>query len=134
LDYILDTNALTALMAKDSALDQQLSVLTANDRLMTCVIAEGELLAGIARLAEGRRKAELRRRAEQVLAEVISIPLSNRTPTLYAELKAESFRIGRPMSDNDLWIAAVALEYNAVLVTRDKDFEAIANLVRLGWA
>jgi predicted nucleic acid-binding protein len=39
-------------------------------------------------------------------------------------------RAGTPVPDNDLWIAALVLEHDLRLITRDKHFERIPQLLR----
>jgi len=43
------------------------------------------------------------------------------------------FHIGRPIPDNDLWIAAVALQHRLILVTRDGHFSNINGLIVEFW-
>jgi predicted nucleic acid-binding protein len=45
---------------------------------------------------------------------------------LFVQLK----RAGTPVPDNDLWIAALALQHDLLLITRDKHFESIPQLLR----
>ena len=47
---------------------------------------------------------------------------------LYAKTKASQQRLGLPLDENDLWVAATALAIEATLVTHDSDFQAIAGL------
>lgn len=51
--YLLDTSAISALMRSDGAMAAWLSSLGADDRMITCDIARGEILFGIERLASG---------------------------------------------------------------------------------
>lgn len=44
----------------------------------------------------------------------------------YASLKKHAEQQGTPLSENDLWIAATAMAFNAILVTADSDFQQIA--------
>jgi len=37
-------------------------------------------------------------------------------------------RAGHPIPENDIWIAAVALQYDFVMVTRDKHFGFVPEL------
>jgi len=58
--FLLDTAAISDLMR--SGIQQWKSWmvgLSSEDRVVTCTIARGEVLFGIARLAEGKRRAEL---------------------------------------------------------------------------
>ena len=40
---------------------------------------------------------------------------------------------GRPIPENDLWIAAIALEHDLVVATQDAHFEEIDNLKVERW-
>jgi tRNA(fMet)-specific endonuclease VapC len=48
----------------------------------------------------------------------------------YARLFVQLKRAGTPIPDNDLWIAALALEHDLTLVTRDLHFQHIPQLLR----
>lgn len=50
------------------------------------------------------------------------------TTNHYAELADYAKKRGRALSNNDVWIAALAKEHNARLVTYDKDFEVFADI------
>jgi tRNA(fMet)-specific endonuclease VapC len=55
---------------------------------------------------------------------------SRETAEHYARLFVQLKRAGTPVPDNDLWIAALALEHDLLLITRDKHFERIPQLLR----
>jgi len=40
---------------------------------------------------------------------------------------------GRPLPDNDIWIAAAAKHHGMVLVTRDRHFNEVDDLQIAGW-
>jgi predicted nucleic acid-binding protein len=42
-------------------------------------------------------------------------------------------RMGKPIPVNDLWIAALCRQYLLPVVTRDRHFDVVPNLQRLGW-
>jgi tRNA(fMet)-specific endonuclease VapC len=52
------------------------------------------------------------------------------TAEQYARLFAQLKQAGTPVPDNDLWIAALALEHDLILITRNKHFERIPQLLR----
>ena len=52
----------------------------------------------------------------------------------YGNIKCELLRKGRPIPENDIWIAALARCNNLVLVTRDKHFKEIDELDIEEWA
>ena len=43
---------------------------------------------------------------------------------MFVQLK----RAGTPIPDNDLWIAALAMEHDLALVTRDRHFDKVPQL------
>lgn len=51
----------------------------------------------------------------------------------YGEIKNQLKENGRPIPENDIWIAAIAQQYDLTLVTRDKHFNAVANLSIEAW-
>ncbi len=57
--YLLDTNAISALMREDTRMGSWLSSLLADDRAVINTITRGEILFGLGRLPQGRRRAEL---------------------------------------------------------------------------
>ena len=126
--YLLDTNALSDWMAGDPGFENWLQTLGANDHIVTCTIARGEILFGIARLPPGKRRVSLEQAANQVFAQVrcLSIPAS--AADHYATVKVTQQRLGLTLDENDLWIAATALATGAALVSRDNDLARVGGL------
>ncbi len=60
-------------------------------------------------------------------------PCGRATARRYAAIKNELRRQGRPIPENDLWIAATALEHGLLLVTRDEHFQHIGGLEIERW-
>ena len=85
----------------------------------------GEILFGLARLAQGRRRAELEAKAQRLFMALPCEPVPPNAGDLYANVKLAQQRIGASLSENDLWIAATELALNAALVTSDSDFQRI---------
>ncbi len=46
----------------------------------------------------------------------------------YSEVKDDLRRKGRPVPENDVWIAATALRHDLALATRDSHFEHVDKL------
>lgn len=126
--YLLDTNAISALMRADTALASWLSSLGADERVVTCAIVRGEILFGIERLAPGRRRTELEGKAARVFAALPCEPVPSAAGDLYATVKSTQQRRGLPLDENDLWIASTALALDATLVSYDSDFQSIETL------
>lgn len=55
---------------------------------------------------------------------------SRETAEHYARLFVQLKRAGTPIPDNDLWIAALALEHDLLPITRDQYFQRIPQLLR----
>jgi predicted nucleic acid-binding protein len=126
--YLLDTSAVSALMRADTRMATWLSSLGVDDRVAICTIARGEVLFGLQRLAQGRRRTELEGKASNLFAVLPCEPIRSAAGDLYAKVKISQQRRGLPLDENDLWIAATALAMDATLVTRDSDFQGIAGL------
>jgi predicted nucleic acid-binding protein len=54
--FLLDSNAFSDLMRKDPRVEAYLAALGSNDKVMICSIVRGEILYGLARLPQGRRR------------------------------------------------------------------------------
>ena len=55
------------------------------------------------------------------------------TSEVYGEIKAELSAIGKPIPDNDIWIAALARQFDLPLVTRDAHFAVVQGLTIVRW-
>jgi predicted nucleic acid-binding protein len=126
--YLLDTNAISALMRAESRMATWLSSVRADDRVVICTIARGEILFGLGRLAQGRRRAELEAKAQNLFAALVCEAIPSAAGDFYANLKIARWSRGLPLDENDLWMAATALAINATLVSRDSDLQGIEGL------
>jgi predicted nucleic acid-binding protein len=126
--YLLDTNAISALMRADSRMASWLSSIEPNDRVVICTITRGEILFGLERLGPGRRRNELEGKALSLFAVLPCEPIPPAAGERYAIIKASQQRRGLSLDENDLWIAATTLAINATLVSRDSDFQAVEGL------
>jgi predicted nucleic acid-binding protein len=92
-------------------------------------------------LAEIRVGAQLVKRGEtqiRVLNTLLNQPgvrtahSTDGTAHHYAAIYAQLRRKGTPIPTNDIWIAAIAMEHNLILYTRDAHFEKIPSVPRVG--
>ena len=126
--YLLDTNAISAVMRADTQMASWLSSLRVDDRVVISTISRGEILFGLGRLSQGRRRADLEAKAQKLFAALPCEPIPPAAGDFYAALKIPQQSRGLPLDENDLWIAATTLAINATLVSRDSDFQAIPGL------
>jgi len=126
--YLLDTNAISALMREDARMASWLSSFRVDNRVVICTTTRGEILFGFGKLAQGRRRADLEVKAQQRFAALPCEPIPPAAGDLYASLKVAQQTRGVPLDENDLWIAATALAIKATLVSRDNDFQGAEGL------
>lgn len=124
---MLDTNLIIAFLAGEAAVVDRVS--HAED-VRIPVVAVGELTYGALRAMHVQ--ANLRR--IQGLLEVAPLArIDGDTASRYGHLKADLKSRGRPIPDNDLWIAALALQHSCTLATRDRHFASVAGLSTEAW-
>ncbi|WP_162550200.1 PIN domain-containing protein [Hymenobacter nivis] len=46
----------------------------------------------------------------------------------YAEIRLQLKQAGRPIPENDIWIAALCVAYDVPLLSRDQHFEYVSGL------
>src|SRR5437588_11084930 len=104
-----------------------------DDSVIICPVVRGEILYGVARLPQGKRRADLKSKADRLFASVPCEVIPEAAGDHYADAKVASQRKGLTLDENDLWLAATALAAGAVLVTRDNDFQQIDRLSVIDW-
>ena len=122
----LDTNRLTDLFRGDSGLA---TFLGGCDEVWIPFVVLGEIRAGF--LGGTRRTENEALLARFLNRETVAVVYADRATTeQYARLFVQLKRAGTPVPDNDLWIAALAMEHDLAVVTRDRHFESIPQLRR----
>ncbi len=124
---ILDTNAVSALFAGDPALSE---VLATDSRHHLPVIVLGEYRYGLLR---SRHRDHLQQLLVTLARESIVLTVDAATAEAYADVREELRRKGRPIPENDLWIAALARQHTLPVVSRDDHFDAVSGLRRVSW-
>jgi tRNA(fMet)-specific endonuclease VapC len=122
----LDTNRLTDLFQGDTELADRLGEC---DEVWIPLIVLAEIKAGFHGGSQQHRNEVL---LQSFLAKpTVGILLPAReTAEHYARLLVQLKRAGTPIPDNDLWIAALVLEHDLLLITRDRHFESVPQLLR----
>jgi len=140
--YLLDTNHCFLLIARDPRLTSAAAARAA-EQLTTSVIVAGELRYGAAVSERSRENATA---VEDFLGRIDQLLISPATAQHYADLKStllaeygprerarrRAFDLAKiGFTDNDLWIAASAIEHDAVLVSDDGDYRRMTGLSNL---
>ncbi|HEY76887.1 MAG TPA: type II toxin-antitoxin system VapC family toxin [Thermoflexia bacterium] len=125
--FLLDTNILIALFANDNSVRTHLAKAP---EVFIPTIAIGELFYGA---WKSQRTQENLKRIEDLILETPILGCGVETARLYGRVKSTLRIKGHPIPENDIWIAAIALEHNLTLVTRDAHFAEIPDLSTTAW-
>ena len=121
--YVLDTNAVSALMKGNAAVVERLATYTPADvAVPQPVIAE--IAFGIERLPRSRRRSVLQSRFDLICSELPRAEWTDAISQAYGRIKAALERRGFRIEDFDAAIAAHAVANDAVLVTANRDHMA----------
>ena len=116
---LLDTNIVIALFAGErSVLDQ----LSKQDEVFIPSIVIGELYYGARKSNHSKQNTE---RIERFVAENVILACDAVTASNYGEIKERLSQKGRPIPENDIWIAAMSKQYGMKLASRDEHFKEV---------
>ena len=124
---ILDTSVLSAVADGDPGIAPFLQQAS---QIALPVIALGEYRYGI---RQSRHRARYERWLNEVLASCRVLSVDESTAAVYADIRGELKRAGRPIPGNDLWIAALARQHSLPVLSRDQHFDRVAGLTRISW-
>ena len=125
---VLDTNVLSEAF-KPSPSEAVLGWLGAQEppSVFITTITQAELLYGVEMLPAGKRRMRLSAAIEKVFTEEFReriLPFDQDAARVFAKIVAGRDALGRPISQSDAMIAAVARSRRAALATRNtSDFE-----------
>ena len=121
--YVLDTNAVSALMKANAAFVERLASHAPGDiAIPQPVIAE--IAFGIERLPRSKRRKTLQSRFDLLCAEIPRTEWTDAVSQAYGRIKAALERRGTRIEDFDAAIAAHALASGATLVTANLEHMA----------
>jgi tRNA(fMet)-specific endonuclease VapC len=141
--FLLDTNHCSgAILGNTQILDRLANL--GNISISTCTIVKGELIDMAARSQQRQANLAL---VQRFLLGLNIYPIDQTTAEIYGNLKAAVFDCYAPkdktqrrrtsitqlgIGENDLWIAAVALQHQLILLTTDRDFLRIQSVQSFG--
>lgn len=136
---VLDTNVISELMRPAPAA-QVLAWANGLDPTAVAITAvnEAEILHGMARLPDGKRKLDLQQSWEALVSELFAervLPFTSKAAHWYAEVLCRREQLARPMATADAMIAAIALAHGVPLATRNVvDFAGIGLALINPWS
>jgi tRNA(fMet)-specific endonuclease VapC len=119
---VLDTNIVVAILNGDQKVSQYLASFPTVCLPMPVI---GELTFGA---LNSQRPAENLSRLQKFLDSSRALETTVQTARLYAEVRVTPKRKGRPIPENDIGIAASAVEHGLPLATRDTHFTLVDQL------
>jgi tRNA(fMet)-specific endonuclease VapC len=144
LAYLLDTNHCSHAIRRDPVIVARLAAI-ADQEIGSCVVVEAELLF---MAYNSDRMADNLADVRRFLGAMRLYGVDSYVSDVYAQLKARLFARFGPrerakrrhttiqqigFSDNDLWIAAIAMRFGLTLVSADRDFARVGEVAALAW-
>lgn len=124
---LLDTSAVVAHLRGQIDI---FTLTTPEEPLFLSLVALGELYKGAEKSARPGRNREV----VDEFVELVALLLPDvATAECYAKASVALELKGQKIPENDLWIAAVALECDMPLATRDAHFHRVENLSVIDW-
>jgi tRNA(fMet)-specific endonuclease VapC len=124
---ILDTNGLSAVAEGEPAIEPILGKVA---QVAIPVIVLGEYRYGI---SQSRDRAHYERWLDEYLGKFRILDVDERTTASYSAIRVELKKAGRPIPSNDVWIAALCRQHSLPLLSRDRHFDAVRGITRVGW-
>ena len=124
---ILDTNAVSSMAKEDPGV---IAAVGTAAPLALPVLVIGEYRYGIALSQVSVRLAKW---FEGLIADCLVLEVTNETTHHYAAIRVELRQIGKPIPVNDIWIAALCRQHHLPLLSRDRHFDVVRGLKRVGW-
>ena len=114
MSYLFDTNIIIGFLKNEEKIVKKIQN---ENQLNISVITVGEMLFGA-------RNSELFEKNINIYKDFFKqcniFCITEKTSAIYSEIRYRLKKIGKPIPENDIWIASVSEENNLTLVTRDK--------------
>ena len=127
-NYLIDTNIVIGLFASEPSIIEKIKSQSGVISVPSIVI--GELFYGA---EQSSKKESNRKRIEEFAQTSLITDCDLDTARHYASVKSYLKSKGTPIPENDIWIAALAKQHRLTLVTRDKHFNNIQELLLESW-
>ena len=135
---ILDTNVISeALAPKPHASVAAWFTTQPLSSVFTTAITKAEILRGVRILPTGKRRRDLEAALQPIFAIEFAgrvLPFDSEAADAYGDIAAHRRKIGKPISQSDAQIAAIALSRGATVATRNtNDFSEIGLTIIDPW-
>lgn len=124
--YLLDTVIVVAYFNHEAIIRQRLQ----SSIVYSSSIVIGELYFGA---YNSQKVASNVQQIHEFRAIMTILPCDEITSDYYGQIKRQLKVKGRPVPENDMWIATCAMQHNLILATRDAHFDVINGLKIEKW-
>jgi len=125
--YLLDTNIVIAALSSDAGVLQRVE--DADEYFVSATIL-GEMFYDARHSANSTKNLD---RLKDFVSDVGFLSCDVSTARYYGQIKALLRQKGKPIPENDIWIAASAIQYSLTLATRDLHFDRVDGLQLSRW-
>ena len=124
---LLDTNIISALFKGEEGIADKID---RADNVYIPAIVVGEHYYGSMKSLHIEKNIQ---NVEELIERYPVLKVDQKTAKEYGTIKAELKKKGKPIPENDIWIAAIAKQYDLVLITRDNHFDEIDTISKEKW-
>ncbi|VVB87310.1 tRNA(fMet)-specific endonuclease VapC [uncultured archaeon] len=125
--FLLDTNIIIALFADDPSVKKKL---VHADEVFISSTVLGELYFGAHKSKHVKKNLS---RIEDFASNSAVLPCDTDTASIYGLIKKRLLEKGKPIPENDIWIAAVAYQHGLTVVSRDGHFNEVEEMKFETW-
>ena len=125
--FLLDTNIIAAWLKGETSVADKIDKAK---EIHIPIIAVGELYYGA---LYSTQVAKNIKEIKSITANYGVLQIDEKTTIAYGNIKAALRKKGKPIPENDIWIAAIAKRFKLVVVTRDKHFKEIEGINIKSW-
>lgn len=123
----VDTNAV---IAYREGIPEVCNLVEGAGTIILPVTVLGELLYGAVNSA---RPQENEQAVFKFLAQCVLIPVDQSIAVRYATVRSKLKKMGRPIPENDIWVAAACLEFEVPILSMDSHFAYVSDLEVVNW-
>lgn len=124
---LLDTNIISALFKGEEGIADKIDNA---DIVFIPAIVVGEHYYGSMKSVQIEKNIQ---NIEKLIERYSVLKVDEKTAKEYGIIKAELEKKGRRIPENDIWIAALAKQYDLTLISRDSHFDEIHSISKEKW-
>lgn len=125
--FLLDTNIISAWLNGESAIADKIDKAK---EIHIPIIALGELYYGAMYSAQVQKNLK---NIKSITNHYNVLQIDEDTTIAYGDIKVALRKKGKPIPENDIWIAAIAKRFKLTVISRDKHFKEIEGITLKSW-